>query len=72
MVELLRTNDIVELSWVQAILRAAGIDCVLLDEHASNIEGSIGAIQRRLLVADQDHKRAEQILENARDQDRSK
>jgi len=58
MKELLRTNDIVRLSWAQALLRDAGIDSVVLDQHTSLVEGSIGAIPRRLMVAEKDHRRA--------------
>ena len=50
MKELLRTNDAVRLSWLQALLAAAGIEAVVLDTHTSIIEGSIGAIPRRLMV----------------------
>lgn len=56
--ELLRTNDPVRLSWAQAVLRDAGIDSLVLDHHTSLVEGSIGAIQRRLMVAERDHQAA--------------
>ncbi|HUZ73846.1 MAG TPA: DUF2007 domain-containing protein [Stellaceae bacterium] len=62
MKELLRTNDPVRLSWAQALLAAAGIGVVVLDTHTSIIEGSIGAIPRRLMVADDDHGRAQALL----------
>ncbi|HVH73810.1 MAG TPA: DUF2007 domain-containing protein [Stellaceae bacterium] len=62
MKELLRTNDAVRLSWLQALLRDAGIDSLVLDEHTSLVEGSIGAIQRRLMVAAADHRRARAVL----------
>ena len=58
MKELLRTNNVVRLSWTQALLRDAGIGSVVLDHHTSLVEGSIGAIPRRLMVADRDHRRA--------------
>jgi hypothetical protein len=62
MKELLRTNDQVRLSFVEAILAAAGIETVVLDQHTSVIEGSIGAIQRRIMVATRDHARARAML----------
>jgi hypothetical protein len=65
MKELLRTNDIVRLSWLQAILNDAGIDCLVLDSHTSLVEGSIGAIQRRLMVAIDDHARAGALIAQA-------
>lgn len=54
MKELLRSNDIVFLSFADALLRGEGIDSVLLDTYASAVDGSISAIQRRLMVADAD------------------
>jgi hypothetical protein len=59
---LLRTNDSVRLSWAQALLAAEGIEAVVLDTHTSIVEGSIGAIPRRLMVADADHARARALL----------
>jgi Putative prokaryotic signal transducing protein len=65
--ELLRTNDLVHLSWVQAVLAAEGIDCVLLDDHVSGVEGSIGAIPRRLMVPQDRLEEAREVVERARD-----
>ena len=62
MKEVLRTNDPVRLSWAQAMLADAGIECVVLDQHTSLIEGSISAIQRRLMTADRDHGRASALI----------
>ena len=64
--ELLRSNDLVHLSWARAMLAAEGIDCVLLDDHVSGVEGSIGAIPRRLMVADELFERARQVLAQRR------
>jgi hypothetical protein len=65
--ELLRSNDLVHLSWAQAILAAAGIRCVLLDDHVSGVEGSIGAIPRRLMVEERQLEQAHQLLREAKD-----
>ncbi|MEE8273398.1 MAG: DUF2007 domain-containing protein [Alphaproteobacteria bacterium] len=54
MVELLRTNDLVRISWLRALLADANIATVVLDNHTSIVEGSIGAIPRRLMVEDDD------------------
>jgi hypothetical protein len=62
MKELLRTNNVVRLSWAQALLRDAGIDSVVLDHHTSLVEGSIGAIPRRLMVPERDHSRASALV----------
>ncbi len=71
MVELVRSNDLVYLSWVQAVLDEAGIACLLLDEHTSSIEGSIGAIPRRLVVATEDRDAAQRLLVEAEAADRA-
>jgi hypothetical protein len=65
MVELLRSNDPVRLSWVTALLADANIDVVVFDTHTSIIEGSIGALLRRLMVLDGDLSRARHVLETA-------
>jgi hypothetical protein len=65
MKELLRTNDWVRLSWIEAVLSAVGIETVVLDTHASIVEGSIGAIQRRVMVDDDDLARAQRVLVEA-------
>jgi Putative prokaryotic signal transducing protein len=62
MKELLRTNNAVRLSWVQALLRDSRIDSLVLDHHTSLVEGSIGAIPRRLMVAERDFGRARALL----------
>ena len=62
----LRTNNLVELSWAQVVLAEAGIEAVVFDAHNSMAEGSIGAIPRRLMVDDIDESRAEWTLRTAR------
>ena len=59
------SNDLVRLNFLMALLRDAGIESVLLDNHTSVIEGSIGAIPRRLMVAEQDESRARRVLHEA-------
>ena len=62
MIELLRTNDLVKLSFLDAVLRDAGIESIVLDQHMSVLEGSAGAIPRRLMVSDEDADAARRIL----------
>jgi hypothetical protein len=62
MKELLRTNDPVRLSWLRAFLKDSGVDSVVFDNHTSLVEGSIGAIPRRLMVAERDYPRARALL----------
>jgi len=68
--ELLRSNDLVHLSWARAMLAAEGIDSVLLDDYVSGVEGSIGAIPRRLMVSEELFDQAEQVLQRASRADR--
>ncbi|WGF89456.1 putative signal transducing protein [Marinivivus vitaminiproducens] len=65
MVELLRSNDLVFLGWAEAVLAEAGIEVLRLDEHASAIDGSIGAIPRRLMVPHGDEGRARAVIARA-------
>ncbi|MBN07115.1 MAG: hypothetical protein CMM45_04700 [Rhodospirillaceae bacterium] len=62
MIELLRTNDPVLISFVQATLADAGIEALVLDTHASILEGSASAIPRRIMIMDEDLETAKQIL----------
>ena len=66
MIEIIRTNDPVELSWTRSVLADNGIECILLDAFMSVVEGSIGAIPRRLMVADEEEPRARAVLARAR------
>ncbi|TNE59589.1 MAG: DUF2007 domain-containing protein [Alphaproteobacteria bacterium] len=52
--EIMRTNDQVTLSFVQAVLKDMGLPCYLADENFSIMEGSIGIFTRRLLVDEED------------------
>jgi hypothetical protein len=47
------------------LLAGAGIESIILDTHTSIIEGSIGAIPRRLMVSADDHRRACAVLVDA-------
>lgn len=60
--EILRTNDPVLISYAQSLLKDVGIDSVVFDGHTSILEGSIGAIPRRIMVIDEDAERARSIL----------
>lgn len=60
--ELMRTNDVVLISFVQSLLEAADIAHLLLDGNMSVLDGSIGAIPRRVLVEEDDLPRARRVL----------
>jgi hypothetical protein len=59
------SNNMVRLSFLTALLADAGIEAVLLDLHTSVLEGSAGAIPRRLVVSTDDYARACRILRDA-------
>ena len=63
--EVLRTNDIVRISWLQALFSDRGIRSFVLDSHTSVLEGSVGAIPRRLMVGDDDYDATQRILREA-------
>lgn len=65
MIELLRTNDPVLLSFAEAVLSSEQIGFLVTDRHMSVLEGSLGFIRRRVLVAEDDRERARIALEEA-------
>jgi hypothetical protein len=65
MKELLRTNDPVLLSYVSALLGQENIDFIVADLNMSVLEGSIGALPRRVLVESGKIAQARQILTGA-------
>jgi putative signal transducing protein len=52
--ELVRTNDPVLVTAIEALLKGAEIPHVVLDQNMSVLEGSLGILPRRILV-DEDH-----------------
>ena len=63
--ELVRTNDIVLVSAVGALLDGAHIHHLVLGQNMSIIEGSLGVLPRRILVHDEDNSQARQVLRDA-------
>ena len=64
MKELIRSNDSVFISWLQAMLAGDGIEAVVFDQYVSAIEGQAGPVQRRVMVLDEDLVRAQLILKS--------
>lgn len=64
MKEVLRTNDLVLLSYATHVLSEVGIEAVVFDAHMSALEGSIGAFPRRLMVKEEDIAKALRALGN--------
>lgn len=65
MKELIRTNDAVVLSFAESLMKDAGIACLIADQGMSILEGSLGFLPRRFLVADDDAESARRILVDA-------
>jgi hypothetical protein len=65
MVTVLRCNDIILISAVEALLKSAGITCLVADQHMSALEGGIGAFPRRLMVLREDEQRTRRFLTEA-------
>ena len=59
------SNDLIRLSFLTCLLRDAGVEAVVLDNQVSTLEGSIGAIPRRLVVASEDGAQAMRVLREA-------
>jgi hypothetical protein len=64
-IELLRTNDLVLISRIEAILAENDIAVFLADQHMSAVEGSLSFLPRRILVADEVAGRARRALAEA-------
>ena len=50
MIELVRTNDPVVISFVESLMRDAGIAFLVADQNMSIMDGSLGILPRRILV----------------------
>jgi hypothetical protein len=65
MVELIRTNDLVLIGYVESLLEGAGLTVLVADRHMSALDGSIGAIPRRILVLQDEAAQARRLLTDA-------
>ncbi len=63
--ELVRTNDAVLISAIEALLRGAGIEHLIVDQNMSVLEGSIGIFPRRILVGEDELLAARRLLAEA-------
>jgi Putative prokaryotic signal transducing protein len=63
--EIVRTNDAVLVSAIGALLDGAKIAHMVLDQNMSVLEGSLGILPRRVLVADEDVAPARRLLTEA-------
>jgi len=65
MIELFATNDIVLISFVESLMKSAGIHYFVTDQNTSVAEGSLGAIRRRFLVEQESAEEAREIMIDA-------
>lgn len=63
--ELLRSNDAVLISAIEALLKGADIAHVVADQNISVMEGSIGVFPRRILVGEDKLAAARRLLTEA-------
>ncbi|SNY92452.1 Putative signal transducing protein [Cohaesibacter sp. ES.047] len=62
---LIKTNNAVTLSFVEALLRDAQIPFQTLDQNMSIMDGSLGILPRRVLVDEDREAQARQLLVDA-------
>ena len=60
----MRTTDPTMIAFASALLEGEDIDCFHMDVHMSILEGSIGVLPRRLMVADRDYFQASVVLKD--------
>ena len=63
--EIVRTNDAVLITAIEALLKGAGIRHMVLDQHMSVLDGSLGMLPRRIVVENDHVARARRLLADA-------
>ena len=61
----MRSNDPVALSFAESLMKDAGIFAMIADQGMSVLEGSLGILQRRLMVESDRADEARRILTDA-------
>lgn len=62
MIEVLRTNDAIRLDYAMVLLKGAGCYPFMADRFMASAEGSIAAVERRIMVPDEYAKTAKEVL----------
>lgn len=63
--ELVRTNDAVLVTFIEALLKERDIGHMVLDLNMSVLEGSLGILPRRIMVEDDRYDQARRLLDAA-------
>ena len=63
--EIVRTNDAVLITAIEALLKGAGIPHMVLDQNMSVLDGSLGMLPRRIVVENDHLARARRLLTDA-------
>ncbi|MBX3523093.1 MAG: DUF2007 domain-containing protein [Xanthobacteraceae bacterium] len=63
--EIVRTNDVVLISAIEALFKSANIPYFIADQHMSVMDGSLGFLPRRVLVGEDYFERAKRLLTDA-------
>jgi hypothetical protein len=63
--ELVRTNDAVLITAIEALLKSANIAYFIADQNMSVMEGSLGFLPRRVLVPEDQKEPAKRLLTDA-------
>ena len=63
--EIVRTNDAVLITAIEALLKGAGIHHMVPDQNMSVLDGSISMLPRRIVVDDEQVARARRLLADA-------
>jgi len=62
LVEILRTNDLVLISVIESILTAERVRYFVADQNMAAVEGSLGFLQRRIMVDKREAERARRAI----------
>jgi len=65
MVEIVRTNDLVLVGFLQSLLENANIPVLVADAHMNALEGMIAVFPRRILVPDDHLAQARRLIADA-------
>lgn len=62
MIEVMRTTNPVDISYIEAILKDAGIHMAVFDSNISIVEGSIGLFPKRVMISEDDSAAVRDLL----------